>query len=462
MKVAIVGVTGFVGRELGIALVRAGHEVTALVRNVDRAKLDLPFPCKVHRFDPANEPALTENLAGHDAVVNLAGEGIQDKPWSQDRIRALYDSRTQPTSAIVRALTKLKESGKSPAVLVNASAIGFYGDRGDETIDENSAPGAGLLPDICKEWELAATKNLPDHVRLVILRIGVVLGHGGGMLGKVLPIFRGGAAGNLGSGRQWLGWIHMDDLVQMILWSITNTKASGIYNATAPEPATNAAFTHELARLVKRPVMPSAPAIALKMALGSQAVLVLGSQKVLPRKAIASGFAFKFPAIHAALQNLCGDDVEKGISEIRVRQWLPKPVKELFPFFQNEKNLEILTPPFLNFHVVGKSTREIANGTLIDYELKLHGFPLRWRTEIIAWNPPVQFVDNQIKGPYALWHHTHTFEDLGGGTLMTDRVQYRVPMGLLGKVTAGPFVTSDVTKIFEYRKVKARELFGGN
>jgi uncharacterized protein (TIGR01777 family) len=462
MKVVIVGATGFVGQELGIALVRAGHEVTALVRNVERAKLDLPFPCKILPFNPDDENELAIHLSAHDAIVNLAGEGIQEKSWSESRVRALYDSRTRPTSAIVRALKNLKDSGKSPAVLVNASAIGFYGDRGDEALDENANPGTGLLPDICKEWELSATKNLPDHVRLVILRIGVVLGHGGGMLGKVLPIFRGGAAGNLGSGRQWLGWIHMHDLVQMILWSINNPKATGIYNATAPEPATNAAFTHELARLVKRPVMPSAPAIALKLALGSQSVLVLGSQKVLPRKAIATGFAFKFTTIQSALQDLCGDDVQKGISEIRVRQWLPKPLNDIFPFFQNEKNLEILTPSFLNFHVVGKSTREIANGTLIDYKLKLHGFPLRWRTEIISWNPPVRFVDNQIKGPYALWHHTHTFEDLGGGTLMTDRVQYRVPMGLLGKVTAGPFVAGDVTKIFEYRKAKARELFGGN
>lgn len=462
MKVVIVGATGFVGQELGIALVRAGHDVTALVRKVERAKLDLPFPCKILPFTPDDEKALAASLDGHDAVVNLAGEGIQDKPWSESRIRTLYDSRTRPTSAIIRALKSLKDTGKSPATLVNASAIGFYGDRGDEALDENATPGKGLLPDICKEWELSATKNLPDHVRLVILRIGVVLGHGGGMLGKVLPIFRSGAASNLGSGRQWMGWIHMHDLVHMILWSLTNTKAAGIYNATAPEPSTNAAFTHELARLVKRPVMPSAPAIALKLALGSQSILVLGSQKVLPRKAIASGFAFKFSTIQSALQDLCGDDVQKGISEIRVRQWLPKPLNDIFPFFQNEKNLETLTPPFLNFHVVGKSTREIKSGTLIDYQLKLHGLPIRWRTEIISWNPPVMFVDNQIKGPYALWHHTHTFEDLGGGTLMTDRVQYRVPMGLLGKFTAGPFVTSDVTKIFEYRKVKARELFGGN
>jgi ligand-binding SRPBCC domain-containing protein len=254
----------------------------------------------------------------------------------------------------------------------------------------------------------------------------------------------------------------MEDLLGMIMWAITSPKVRGVYNATGPEPATNAAFTHELAHLVKRSVFLPAPELALKAALGSRATLILGSQKVFPRRAVTQGFGFKFSTVKEALRNLCGDDLERGISEILVKQWLPRPVAEIFPFFQNEKNLEILTPPFLNFHVVGKTTREIRKGTLIDYKLKLHGLPIRWRTEITSWQPPVKFVDNQIKGPYALWHHTHEFEDLAGGTLMTDRVQYRVPMGLLGKLTAGPFVGHDVAKIFQYRKEKARELFGGN
>ncbi|MEY4630522.1 MAG: hypothetical protein RIQ81_642 [Pseudomonadota bacterium] len=462
MKIALIGATGFIGQELGIALVRGGHEVTALVRNPDKAKLQLPYPCKVRRFDPDSQDEITANLDGMDAVINLAGEGIQEKPWTQQRIRELYDSRTRPTIAIIRALNNLKLNGKAPGVLVNASAIGFYGDRGDESLDEQSAPGTGLLTEICQEWETCTQKDFPAEVRLVILRIGVVLGKGGGMLGKVLPIFRSGAAGNLGSGRQWLSWIHIDDMIRMIMWSITTTKASGTYNATAPEPATNAAFTHELARLVKRPVFMPAPEVALKVALGSRAALVLGSQKVFPRRAITQGFSFKFNTVKEALQNLCSDDIERGVSEILVRQWLPRPLAEVFPFFQNEKNLEILTPPFLNFHVVGKTTRQIEKGTLIDYKLKLHGLPIRWRTEILSWQPPKKFVDNQIKGPYALWHHTHEFEELGGGTLMTDRVQYRVPMGLLGKLTAGPFVDGDVSRIFEFRKQKARELFGGN
>ena len=462
MKIVLIGATGFIGQELGIELVRGGHEVTALVRNPEKAKLNLPYPCRILKFDPANEAELARNLAGHDAVVNLAGEGIQEKPWTTGRIRALYDSRTQPTAAIVRALTTLKKSGESPATFVSTSAIGFYGDCGDAALDENSPPGKGLLPDICKEWEVSAQASLPSEIRLVILRISVVLGNGGGMLGKVLPIFRSGAAGNLGSGRQWLSWIHMDDMIRMILWALNNSKAQGIYNAAAPEPATNAAFTHELARLVKRPIFLAAPKFALRVALGSRAILVLGSQKVYPRRAISAGFAFKFGKIQEALRDLCGHDVQRGISEIRVRQWLAKPLAEIFPFFQNEKNLEILTPAFLNFRVVGKSTRDLQNGTLIDYKLKLHGLPIRWRTEITSWTPPKKFVDNQIKGPYALWHHTHEFEELAGGTLMTDRVQYRVPMGLLGSLTAGPFVSKDVESIFEFRKVKAREMFGGN
>lgn len=461
MKVTIVGATGFIGRELGIALVRAGHELTALVRNVDKAQLDLPFPCKILPFNVESNDLLCQQLSGQDAVINLAGEGIQEKPWTAKRIEDLYSSRTGPTTAIVQALKKLGPSA-SPTCLINASAIGFYGDRKSEELDETSKPGVGILPDICREWEAAAETDLPSHVRLSIVRIGVVLGKGGGMLGKVLPIFRNGAGANLGSGKQYLSWIHLQDMVAMIVWLLENPNARGIYNGTAPQPVTNAAFTKALAKTLNQRVLPSAPAVALKAALGTQAILVLGSQNVFPRKAHSEGFKFKFDKLDSALQNICGQDIKKGVSEFIVKQWLPKPVSEIFPFFQNEKNLEILTPPFLNFKVLGKTTENIESGTLIDYQLQLHGLPIRWRTEILDWTPPHKFVDTQIKGPYSLWHHTHTFEELGGGTLMTDCVQYKVPLGVLGKITAGHFVANDVGKIFKYRKVKSRELFGSN
>jgi ligand-binding SRPBCC domain-containing protein len=183
--------------------------------------------------------------------------------------------------------------------------------------------------------------------------------------------------------------------------------------------------------------------------------MILGGQRVRPAQALESGFVFQFPTLEDALGDLApGDEVFESL------QWIPKKVEEVFPFFSEAKNLETLTPELLQFKIVAQSTPEIQEGTLIDYQLKVHGIPMHWRTRIEEWKPGVQFVDTQLKGPYSRWHHNHRFESLQGGTLLSDRVLYRLPGGGMGSLMAGSKVRSDVRQIFEYRREKIEKLFG--
>ena len=462
MKILIAGASGFVGQELGIHLVRKGWTVSALVRSPAKSALELPYPCELHAWPRGKEvdAGLLSALDGVDAVVNLSGEPIQTHAWTEARIKALTDSRVETTRLLGEACTKL--GAKAPKILVNASAIGFYGNRlQGEELTETSAVGSGLLPEICQAWE-GAIKAFPESMRRVALRIGVVLGRHGGMLPQILPLFRRGVAGRLGNGQQWMSWIHVEDLVRLIIHCIETPQLEGPVNATAPTPVTNASFTKVLAATLKVSAPFPAPAPALRLALGKRSALLLDSAQVLPKRALAAGFSFDHPELGKALAHICTAPKDGPFNELNVRQWVASPLNDVAPFFQNEYNLERLTPDLLHFKVLRKSTDKIEEGTLIDYRLKIRGVPARWRTRIENWNPPHSFVDTQLKGPYNLWHHTHTFEPLGSGTLLTDRVLFRLPMGIAGEAVAGWMVRSDVQKIFAWRRKVAAEIFGGN
>jgi ligand-binding SRPBCC domain-containing protein len=287
------------------------------------------------------------------------------------------------------------------------------------------------------------------------MRVGVVLAAMGGALDQMLPLFRAGVGGKLGSGRQWMSWIHLQDLVSLVVHAIQTPSLSGPINAVAPHPLRNADFSKALARAVGKSALLPAPGFALKLALGEMSQMILGGQRVRPAQALESGFVFQFPTLEDALGDLApGDEVFESL------QWIPKKVEEVFPFFSEAKNLETLTPELLQFKIVAQSTPEIQEGTLIDYQLKVHGIPMHWRTRIEEWKPGVQFVDTQLKGPYSRWHHNHRFESLQGGTLLSDRVLYRLPGGGMGSLMAGSKVRSDVRQIFEYRREKIEKLFG--
>jgi ligand-binding SRPBCC domain-containing protein len=233
----------------------------------------------------------------------------------------------------------------------------------------------------------------------------------------------------------------------------------GPLNGSAPEPLRNDRFTLELARALGKSVFLPVPESALKIALGEMSSTILASQRVIPKKAQALGFKFEHGEIVETLQSLAAP-LRGGQHEIFSEQWLPLKPDALFPFYCDEKNLESLTPPFLKFRVLNKSTPAMNEGTLINYRLSLHGLPFKWQTRIEDWAPNKRFVDTQLKGPYKKWYHIHDFIPLGGGTLIRDRVTYKLPFGLFGDAFVGWKVSGDVEKIFAYRRDVIDEQFG--
>jgi uncharacterized protein (TIGR01777 family) len=457
MKVLLTGATGFVGKHLVRKLLEKGHDVAVLTRQPQAVREKLGLPVQAFAWD-AIGPVPIESLAGVNAVIHLAGEGVAEHRWSDDQKKKIYESRVLGTRQLMTAISQLPENDR-PESFVSASAIGYYGDCDNELLDETSALGKGFLAEVCRDWEAELFTKSPTNLRTAAVRIGMVLGLEGGALKKLLPLFSTGAGGPVGSGRQWVSWIHIDDLVALFVHLLETKSASGVFNGVAPNPVTNADFSHALGKVLHRPAFVKAPAFAVKLIMGEAAELVLASTRVLPKQTLASGFHFTYPTIEEALGAVVEKKSPNGCRELKVTQWLPVPVEKVFPFFCDETNLERLTPPWLNFRVVGKSTPHIEKGTLIDYQLKLHGVPVRWQSRIDDWIPNEMFIDRQMRGPYRFWHHTHRFYPVAGGTLIEDHVLYQVPGGRVGNWFVGPWVKGDVEKIFAYRRQTIDALF---
>ena len=293
LEVVVTGSHGLIGSELVATLQRAGDTVTRLVRAATGPG-DAAWDIGASTIDAAA-------LEGHDAVVHLAGAGIGDHRWSDAYKREVRDSRTRGTALLCETLAKLE---RPPRVLVSGSAVGWYGDRGDEELSEASGPGRGFLASVVKEWEAATEAASDAGIRVVRLRSGVVLSGKGGALKKQLLPFKLGAGGKLGSGKQWLSWIALDDEIAAILHLIRRETLRGPVNATAPNPVTNAEFTEALGAVLHRPTVATVPRLALKALFGGQMAteMLLAGQRVLPRALEASGFRFGFPRVDEALR----------------------------------------------------------------------------------------------------------------------------------------------------------------
>lgn len=452
--ILLTGGTGFIGQELGLELVRRGYRLRVLTRRPEQVRGLLPFPCELCQW-PASEEEYATALAQVEAVFHLAGAGIADERWSRARKEELVNSRVATSQALCRAIKRVRPD---LPLFIQSSAIGIYGDRGDEELDESSSSPPGFLSDLCRNWEAPALDLAKHGPRVIVMRIGLVLGHTGGALPKIAKLYHRGLGGILGNGRQWLSWIAIDDLVQLFCAALESSAYQGAVNAVAPEPCRAQEFHRALNQALQRRGNLPAPAPAIKLALGEQAEIVLASQRIRPKSALQSGFVFRHSAIGSVLHSLYADSVEPNCDRLLVRQWVPSPLDKVWDFFSTETNLERLTPPWLNFRVKEKSTDQIADGTKISYQLSLHGLPVKWVSKIEDWQPPERFCDRQIRGPYQLWHHEHTFESLAGGTLLSDKVQYKLPLGILGRNVAGLLVDRDLSKIFQYRRqVVARE-----
>ena len=297
-RVVVAGGTGLVGLPLVRSLAKQGTQVTVLSRNP--AKLNLPAGATAHGWDDL--PALLE---GVDAVINLAGEGIADKRWTPGRKAAILDSRIRATARLIAAM---RACSRRPAALVNASAIGYYIPKDETQVDEGAAPGSGFLAEVCQAWEAEAAAASALGVRVALVRIGVVLAREGGALPKMAQPVRWFMGSKLGSGMQGLSWIHVDDLVAMLIEAARNPAWEGAFNGTAPQPLSNEAFTRLIAQRLRRPLLPVPgflTTLATKLLLGEMTgALLLQGAFVLPARARALGFPFRFPTAEAALENL--------------------------------------------------------------------------------------------------------------------------------------------------------------
>ena len=294
MKVVVTGASGLIGTALVSSLRGDGHEVVKLVRRPARSADEA-------QWDPARRSLDPAVLAGADAVVHLAGAGVGDKRWSDDYKRTILSSRIDGTTTVAAALAACSAQDR-PRVLVSASAVGYYGDTRDEIADENSPMGEGFLADVVRQWEAATAPASDAGVRVVTPRNGLVLAEHGGVLGKMLPVFKLGLGGRLGSGRQWMSWIALPDHVAAMRFLLDDDEVSGPVNLTAPEPVRNRDYTRALGRALHRPVLAVVPPVALRAAFGEFADEgVLVSQRVVPARLEAAGFAFTYADIDAAL-----------------------------------------------------------------------------------------------------------------------------------------------------------------
>lgn len=296
MRVTLTGATGLIGSKLVAELKRRGDDVTVLSRNPEKAAGKLEV--EAVEWDPRSGPAPVKALDGRDAIVHLAGEPIAQR-WNAKAKKEIHDSRERGTRNLVDGL---RATDKTPKALISSSAVGYYGEHGDEKVTEDSPPGNDFTADVCVAWEREALNATESGLRVALIRTGVVLDAGGGALEKMLPFFKLGIGGPVAGGKQYLSWIHADDLVTLYLSAIDGDW-SGPFNATAPEPVTNKEFSKALGRAIKRPAFAPVPGFAVKILYGQMAEIVTDGQRVVPQAALAKGFEFQHTDVEEALSD---------------------------------------------------------------------------------------------------------------------------------------------------------------
>lgn len=428
MKFLITGVTGLIGQELCLRLLKEGHEVYGITRqknfallpkkNVINLDLESEFPSDI--------------VKGYDVIIHLAGYPVADEYWSTSVKEKIKSSRVLATKNLVNALNRLDAQDK-PKFFVAGSAIGIY--------------GKGFLADVTRDWE--AQSLSVENVPTAVVRTGIVLSRNGGALVSIPPVV-------VGDGSMVMSWIHIDDWISACCFVIER-RITGCLNFTAPQPASQRHFVKTLVKSKKYPFSLWTPLLMPKIFLGERANVLFESLDIRPQELVGFGYEFKFLDIEQALSDIYKN--EKMTDQVLfVSQYINKNKNEVFKFFSEAKNLEKLTPEFLNFKIVNMSTIDVQEGTLIEYKLKIHGIPITWKTLISEWKPEFQFVDEQLKGPYQKWHHTHSFIEVKDGTIITDRVVYRLPLSVFGLIGL-PLVKRDVKNIFEYRKKVILDVF---
>ncbi|AET67770.1 TIGR01777 family protein [Desulfosporosinus orientis DSM 765] len=303
MKVLIFGGTGFLGRQLTEELLSCGYQVSVITRNRQSTAKKVASEVELLEWDNRSPLSSISNLEAIDGVINFAGESIGNRRWTDSVKQEILQSRINATRAIVKAIN---DGTIKPKVLINASAVGYYGPRQDEEITEGEAPGEDFLADVCRKWEAEAYKVHNPLTRVVTIRIGVVLGSQGALAKMVTP-YKFYAGGPLGKGDQWLSWIHIQDLLRMLRFIIEEDQIKGPVNGTAPNPAAMKDFSKALGEVLGRPSWLSVPEFVLRIALGQMSEMLLHGQRVIPKKVIEAGFEFRFPDLKAAFEDALGN-----------------------------------------------------------------------------------------------------------------------------------------------------------
>jgi uncharacterized protein (TIGR01777 family) len=301
MRITLTGATGFVGSHLLPLLSARGHQFSVLTRSPEKARERLRVPCDLFAWD-GKTAVPTAAVDGADAVIHLAGEGVAESRWTAEQKRCILESRTLSAKGLLAAI-----AGQShrPKIFLSASAIGFYGGRGDEILTEASPRGQGFLADVCEAWESEVRKASDLGMREARVRVGIVLGAEGGALAKLIPLFRRGLGGPVGGGKQWMSWIHAADIAELFARVLENEEARGVYNGVGPEPVTNRDFSQALGRALDKSAWLPTPAAALRLAMGEMASVVLDSQRVISRRVAELGFSFRYSTLDAALTEIC-------------------------------------------------------------------------------------------------------------------------------------------------------------
>ena len=301
-RILITGATGFIGRPLSFELVKNGYEVVVLSRRPAMAKNMFAGQVKVAEWDATTAGGWIELVDGAMAIINLVGENIGTGRWTDKKKQLILQSRLKAGSVITEAI---QSAERKPQVLIQPSGVGYYGNRGDESLDENSSNGTGFLADVARQWEQSVRGVKALGVRLASIRLGCVLGAHGGVIPRLVPPFRFFLGGHPGSGRQWLAWVHLEDVIGVICFLVENADCEGPFNVTSPAPILSKNFYNLLGKTMRRPAVFPMPAFALRLILGEMATeLLLPSQKIIPKKLLEAGYRFKFPDLNVALKDI--------------------------------------------------------------------------------------------------------------------------------------------------------------
>lgn len=449
MKILITGATGLVGKAVCKSLYQEGHEISILSRraNADIYGLDI----KVHQWRDCKTPPPSEAFEDIDGIINLMGEAIFGGYFSKRKKKAVWDSRVTATQQISQAV---KHSGRKLKFYLGASAIGYYR-FSDQVQNEDSQAGDHWLSTLCQAWE-EAHNSVPSSSHCTV-RIGLVLSHSAELITSIMKSGLCSIIPRFGSGKQIMSWIHLEDLKEVICDGVKG-KIEGPVNAVSPNNCTANEFNSLIKGYFNRPIaiLPVPNAIMRRIA-GEPASVILQSQNILPTKLQAANFNFAYSKVNEALKDSLGlsknprnQDLEPCFT-FEAHQYIPLSKEEVWPFFSDPHNLEKITPEALHFKIINISDNQIQAKSLIEYRLRLRGIPIHWKTLIDSFEPNKEFVDTQTKGPYRIWHHTHTFTPCRNGTIMTDRVRYQLPLLPFG-IIALPLIAREIGLIFSYRR----------